>query len=133
MVRLVRSSAVALLTFFWVFATNHCALEQIFDLGIFACPTNPGAHPDQDRGCEGDGCASVENQLYKAEITQVSVTAPPTLLAVFCSLFSAELAELADREILIQILPSSAPPELSCVWQFSHRTALPPRAPSHLS
>lgn len=129
--RLVKASAVVLLTFFWVLATNHCALEQFVGLEFLTCS---GGHeagdPDQNNDCENDGCALVENQLYKAEDTQATDFAPAFLLAAILALGGTELPAPPN----LVCMPSEAvPPEISRVWQFSRRAALPPRAPSHLS
>lgn len=126
-VRFVKTSIVVLLNLLWVLASNHCALEQITSLGFLSCLSSEGSHPDQNTGCEGDGCAVVENQVYKAEDVQVAAHAPLLMLA---SVLSPLLAKLTASETASHILPETAPPELSQVWQFSQRTALPPRAPS---
>lgn len=125
--RFIRTSAVVLLTLFWVLATNHCALEQVAELGFLACSADEGTHPDQDRSCEGDGCASVENQLYRAEEAQAPHIAPPFLFSPCVG--SLRLVRSIPRSS-IRIAQETAPPELSSLWRFSQRVALPPRAPS---
>ena len=114
----------------WLPATNHCKLEQIPGLAFLACCEQEDSPTHQDEDCETDGCATFENQLYKTETAQIVVVAPTLLLNTILSPLSAELS-LPDTANYIP--PDAAPALLPCVWQFSYRTALPPRAPSRHS
>ncbi len=118
-----------MLTLLWAAASNHCKLEQIPGLSFLACTDHAEETPAQDRGCDTDGC-SFEVQLYKTENAQTSAPAP---LFLFTFLLSPILDELAAPATTSRILPDAAPVVLTRVWQFSYRTALPPRAPSILS
>lgn len=118
-----------MLTLVWVLASNHCALENVTGLGFLSCVSREGSADDQDNSCDGDGdgCATVENQIYKAEDVQVAADGPLLLLASF---LSPLWTGLAATEVAGQVLPEAAPPELPRIWQFSQRAALSPRAPS---
>lgn len=127
---------IVLLTLFWAAASNHCKLKDIRGLEFLACGESLACcdsaedGPDhQHRDCDTDGCA-FETQLYKTENAQDSVPAPIVLFAAF---LVAEWAEPSVSEPPSRLLPDAPPMELPRVWQFFHRTALPPRAPSLLS
>ena len=127
--RFVKTVLILLLTLLWAAASNHCKLEQVPGLSFLACTDHAEETPQQDRGCDTDGC-SFEVQLYKTETAQASMPAPVLLFTFFLSpLFD----ELVAPSTTSHILPDAAPVVLTRVWQFSYRTALPPRAPSLLS
>ena len=129
-VRIVKTVLIVLLALLWLGASNHCKLEEIPGFGFLTWCTHDDTAPHQDDDCETDGCATFENQLYKTENAQVSAAAPPLLFATFLSPLLAELSPSAPAS---HDLPDAAPMVLTRVWQFSYRTALPPRAPSLLS
>ena len=128
-VTLMKTVMTLMLVALWATASNHCRLEQFSVFDFLVCCDHDEASPHQDKNCETDGC-SFETQLYKTESGRVPVTAPAPLFAIF--LFS-EGAELSAPSSVDHFLPDAAPMELPRIWQFSPRTALPPRAPSLLS
>jgi hypothetical protein len=115
---------------FWLVASNHCRLELIPGLGFVACCEEGNSTPLQDKECETDGCAAVESGFYKMEDGQPSVSAPP-LVAVTSLLprLSLQIPSAPRSHIDLE----SVPLELRVTWQFSFRTAAPPRAPSLVS
>ena len=117
----------------WATASNHCRLEQFSCFDFLRCCDHDEAAPHQDTDCETDcetdGC-SFETQLYKTESARIAVTAPDLLSALF---HLPQESEPAAPPSVNHVLPDAAPMELPRIWQFSHRTALPPRAPSPLS
>jgi hypothetical protein len=129
-VGIVKTVLIVLLALLWLAAGNHCRLEGIPGLGFLTCCTHQDSAPHQDDDCETDGCAAVENQLYKIEAAQISVAAPTLLLATFLSPPWAELFPPAPAS---HVPPVATPAVLPRRWQFIYRTALPPRAPSLLS
>ena len=110
----------------WLAAINHCRLEQIPILSFLSC----NGEASQDDDCQTDGCAQVENGLYKTENNHIRVSTPAFTLVNF-------LALSAESLVCDQTSPSRdlefAPPEIPVGWQFSFRAAAPPRAPSILS
>lgn len=110
----------------WLAATNHCRLEQIPALGFLSCCEDGGNTQDDD--CQADGCASLEDGLYKTENNQAQVVTPVFVLVEFPALHgkSLECSDESGRCVLL----NSAPLELPRTWQFSLRAAAPPRAPS---
>ena len=126
-VKWLRTMMTLTLAAVWLVATNHCKLELIPSLGFLVCCAHGDAAPHQDNDCDTDNCAAVEKSFYKSEDTQPSVTVPDFVLADSLTLSLDELARVSP---VCFNLPAFAPPELPVTWQFSYRTALPPRAPS---
>ena len=110
----------------WLAATNHCRLEQIPGLSFLACCSHDDAAPRQDNDCDTDGCAQVENGLYKVDDIRVVSVTPLFVVAVF---LLPTLEQIA-RSPVLAVFSTVASPELPGTWQFSYRTALSPRAPS---
>lgn len=80
--------------------------------------------------CSQDSCGGVESGFYKVEDNPALAPALALPLA-----FAARdwIAEPTTDPTPDFIPASTAPPELPRFWQFHHRTALPPRAPSFAS
>ena len=129
-VKWLKTIAVFGLLGLWLGATNHCKLEEIPGLNFLVCGEHKGSTPHQDNNCDTDGCAQVEDGVYKTEESQVTAAAPTVVLAV--TLLTA-LEEQARYRPTGSDFLTFASPELPVTWQFSFRAALPPRAPSFLS
>ena len=130
--KLVKNIFVLGLVAFWAVMTSHCDLENIPGLSFLACEPEieSAAHQSSDCG-DKDTCATVESGLYKSEEKPILVAKPAVLLATFALL---ELSDLDLRESSAGVrLAEVAPPGFARIWQFSFRTALPPRAPSALA
>jgi hypothetical protein len=114
----------------WLPAINHCRLEQLPGLGFLSCCDHEDAAASHHDDCQTDGCAAVESGLYKTAGGRIQSPAPVLLTATLLAALPDEIpAPPASR------LTRSAtiPPGDSGGWQFSFRTALPPRAPSFAS
>ena len=110
----------------WGLATLHCDLEQVPGFDFLAWCHTSDAAPHQDNDCEQDGCSDVESGLYRIEEQAAAVSAPLLLLSFVLPVWEPpSLSAAPDLEPL-----NCSPPELPQAWQFSCRTALPPRAPS---
>lgn len=121
-----------MLAAFWLLAVNHCKLEEIPWLSFLTCcdheESSKGPHHDDD--CETDGCATVEEGLYKSEDSTPLLPAPLFVAALISPLPSLEeFNPSPGRSYLL----TAASPELSRTWHFSFRAAAPPRAPSLIS
>ena len=92
---------------------QHSAVEKI--------PT----HHEKD--CEHDGCAAIELGHYKLANPQQALLRP-LLLFVAWLVPLPDIYRDADSACLV--CGAFSPPDLPRIWQFSQRTALPPRAPS---
>jgi hypothetical protein len=114
-------------------ASFHCRLEILTGFEFLSCCQHPQSEQSpahHEKECADDGCAAVERGLYRSETPQDA----PVMPLLVCVAWLAPLPELDPSsafEHLVSI--SSSPPELPRAWQFSQRTALPPRAPSFVS
>lgn len=113
----------------WASCTIHCELEMFAAAEASSCcqgDEQPGGKPGSSESCV---CRAIASGGYTVQ-KNAPVAAPvPDVILVF-----TEIAQSEDvlREALVEDL-ISAPPELPRIWQFSLRTALPPRAPSVVS
>lgn len=114
----------------WLPVTNHCRLEQMPIFSFLACCDEEGGDA-QDSDCQTDGCALVENGLYRIEGDQIQVVLPVFTLVDFLSPPAEGFG--AGHEFIGKVLPDSGPPDLPPSWQFSLRAAAPPRAPTLVS
>jgi hypothetical protein len=124
--------SIAIATF-WVAVGSHCLLEMLPGLEFLSCCQHSqaercSAHDDNE--CAGDGCAAIESGLYKTEKSQVAPARPLIPLVAWLDALSGEVQFHTPE---FPVIASNSPPELLRAWQFSQRTALPPRAPSFVS
>lgn len=130
-VKAFRTLLTVVLVAVWPLVTSHCDLEQLPGFTFLACTDEVAADaPHQESDCETDSCASVESGLYKTEDSQQVVPTPPLISS---ELLTTALVALPDLANAGPVFWDAVPPELSQRWQFSFRTALPPRAPSVVS
>ena len=128
--KLLRTLLTLVMVAIWPLVVSHCDLEQSPGFQFLACGDGAADTPHQDSECETDSCASLESGLYKTESGRLEVPTPPLVPSAFLAAVMAGAAQpAAGSRIVFDI----APPELPKVWQFAHRTALPPRAPSFVS
>jgi hypothetical protein len=106
----------------WVPITAHSTQENIPGLQFLQCATDA----DEKEGCEDDGCTQLESATYKISDTRTDFL-PPAFTALF-AFVAVEFRADKQRPGAIEV-----PPQIPCSWQFSCRTALPPRAPSFIS
>ncbi len=110
----------------WGLATMHCRLEAVPGMEFLksCCFTDSSSHGPTD--CESDGCSAVEDGKYRAEEQNASAPHPVLVATLLSTAIEALLPELEAHPFTA----AKPPPELPRSWQFSFRTALPPRAPS---
>jgi hypothetical protein len=131
--RLGRTTLAILLATLWVGVGLHCRLETFPGLEFLSCcdhaaPDKSPAHQDND--CEGDGCAAIESGSYQLQPPQ-SAPVKPLLALVAWLTPLPDTGQLSSPALPVAVLPS--PPEFLRLWQFTHRAALPPRAPTFVS
>lgn len=117
-----RTIPALILAVIWPLVTSHCKLEQIPGLTFLACEKSV---PHQENDCATDGCAVFESGLYKSESDQVHVT-PPASAFIVLLLFGQDEGPRTCFNSRSELVP----PELPRSWQFAHRAALLPRAPT---
>lgn len=116
-----------LLALAWVPITMHCKMEVVPGFEFLGCNTNTSESPLANNHCDGN-CCSVEAGNYQASSSSQSA---PILFAVILPepVKALDVEASLPREVSLGVL-TAAPPELSVIWQFISRTALPVRAPS---
>jgi hypothetical protein len=120
----------ALLLALWLPVTMHCELERLPGFGFLQCCCGEVDGQMQTVDCEEDFCEAVESGFYKIEDNPALAPELATLLLPAPLDWMAQALSAPAPHIQV---PSAAPPELPRVWQFSFRTALPPRAPSPIA
>ena len=121
-----------LLAIVWLPVTSHCLLlESASNFEFFSCceheETGTDHHEDE---CATDSCSLVEGAKYKSSLQRVTV--PPLDTRVLFEL--PPLLETSLTPITTGThQPDDTLAQLPVSWQFSARTALPPRAPSLVS
>jgi hypothetical protein len=105
----------------------HCTLETVpgFSFLQRCCGGDEVPQPTSD--CQDDSCSAVESGSYKVE-DNPTVAPDLALLLVLAAWDCATEPRTDSAPRFVALSPT--PPELPQPWQFSHRTALPPRAPS---
>jgi len=128
-VRALKSILALLLLGTWFPCTVHCSLEMMASAGPLPCCDNakvgsnssqPPASPDH---CV---CSWMKSGGYAFSKCAPLVSSPDDVLLVFT------LSPLSEDSLTDLTLPKLiySPPKFTTSWQFSFRTALPPRAPS---
>ncbi len=107
----------------WAPLTAHCNLDRLPAFEFLKCAQD--AQPAGD--CDDTACDSVESGLYKTQ-EHPELNLSPVLEVVCFALFLVEPDNANDSAF--ECAPTVSPPDLPVTWQFSFRTALPPRAPS---
>ncbi|MST01413.1 MAG: hypothetical protein EXS29_08920 [Pedosphaera sp.] len=110
----------------WLPAANHCLLERLPGFEFLSCCAVDVSAAPHGNDCDDDACQAVEVGDYKAGTARI-VVAPPVLDWVLYQLPSPLAAAAAHFE---RESRANAPPDLSKRWQFFHRAAFSPRAPS---
>lgn len=130
----IRTALTLLLAILWLPVTSHCAiLESVASLSFLSCCAHVDENPQTEHhedDCATDACAIVEGAQYKSSLQRVTV--PPMDMHVLFelpALFETELSPTASNAHQ----SDDALARLPVAWQFSARTALPPRAPSFVS
>jgi hypothetical protein len=126
--RCIKCIALLLLVL-WVPVSMHCTLETMPPFSFLQCCCGEAEGQQQAGDCEEDVCGAVESGFYKIE-DNPTLAPDLAMMLVLATDWVAEALSAPPSQIEV---PSAAPPELPRVWQFSYRTALPPRAPSPLA
>lgn len=130
----IRAALAILLATLWLPVSSHClVLEVSSGLESLSCCTHTEAQeaaPHHEDDCATDACSVVEGANYKSSFCRVMV--PPLDNQVAYEL--PALLETSLTSLVLGTQQSDASlARLPVAWQFSTRTALPPRAPSLVS
>lgn len=129
-VRLLRNTLLLLLAAAWLPLTAHCRLESLPSLAFLECADDRDCHQRTDSP-DGGECCSFESASYFLPSHQPDVS-PALVLALPPFESPTELVRGLPAPVSVGVL-TAAPPDIPVSWQFSFRTALPPRAPSFAS
>ena len=125
-----RSFVAVLLLALWLPATSHCLLEDAGWIHHSDC-CDSGDDADGPGHDAADGVCQIEKAAFHLpKFQRVFVKTLPDFLWYPLALNDLHRAETVPPDILSRAAP---PPALRATWQFSFRTALPPRAPSFVS
>lgn len=130
--RTIKTTLTLLLAILWLPVSSHCLLlESASTLEFLSCC----AHEDKttehhEDECATDSCSIVEGAQYKSSLQRVTV--PPLDTHVAFELPPLLVTTLKSAVITAH-QSDDALAQLPVAWQFSARTAQPPRAPSLVS
>jgi len=110
----------------WALAAMHCTLEHVPGFGFLTSCCTADSDCARQQDCGSDGCTFVEKGNYRTE--EQTAYAPQPLLVLLVLPFIQETPLPEHR--CFSLPASESPPELARRWQFTYRTAFPPRAPS---
>lgn len=117
----------------WLMATQHCALEAA---GLFAdhgtAEASGGCCGAKAKGCETDGCKTIEDGQYRSEARLVKAVAPDLTSSGCLLCVHLLLAEpKVDAAFAVKDRWNEAPDWVPS-WQFERRAAAPAHAPDSL-
>lgn len=128
-VRLLKTLTAALLVLVWLPATSLCLMESAGFIEKGDCCSKDSDHSAPEKtGCDKPcGIMAAGNYLFQQD--HFVLAAPVVETPDFCT---PPVLEIRFPAGIGRDAPATAPPELAG-WQFTHRTAAPPRAPSFVS
>lgn len=114
----------------WLPATSLCLVERAGWISNDDCCPSSSEKTPSSQPSSHSACCTLVSGSYKVVDHQSVTTISPVVVAVLLTRLGG-FALLADASFVV---PRTAiPPDLPVSWQFSFRTALPPRAPSFVS
>ena len=128
--RVRKKLVAACLLAFWLVATQHCGLESV---GLFAAHHEEGEGAgccSSSEGCATDGCATVEDGLYRLANSAPVIAAPPLGGWLWSVTWSVNVPLRELRADVAFRCPFERPLDWLPTWQFVRRAAPSPRAPS---
>jgi hypothetical protein len=129
-VQRIKTVVAVLLALVWLPAVSCCLIDASGLLGKQDCCSKEHSHSVPGPGNCDKPCGALASATYLPQQAQLLVIAPIGVPLFDCA-FS--LIEIHRPAAVGRDLPATAPPELAGHWQFSFRTAAPPRAPSFAS
>jgi hypothetical protein len=129
-VRLVRKWLAIATALLYLPASGYCLLEKTGLITPVDCCAEGTPHEQQEQApCGGYGCCPIEYAVYSSFDSGAADLAVPPADIVFLAVVLPP-----ERPVEVSLAQlERLPPDIPKSWQFSFRTALPPRAPSFLS
>ena len=125
-VKWLRTVVAVVLLSIWMPATMCCALERAGVPFFDKCCEDDSADGSQQKSCTDKACCLLESGRYLISNPTPLLVTPDIVL---CFIHQAIVGRPDDPRTPCRI-PESSPPDLPVTWHFSHRAALPVRAPS---
>jgi len=114
----------------WLPAASCCLIDESGLLGKRDCCSKERSQSAPGPGGCDKPCGALASAAYLPQEDHQHLIPPANVPLFKCSIDKTEVRRLAG---IGRDLPATAPPELAGHWQFSFRTALPPRAPTFAS
>jgi hypothetical protein len=127
-VKWLKAVVAMVLLVVWMPATMCCALERAGVPFFDKCCSDETGDGAPQPPCTDKSCCLLEAGRYTAQITP-----PVAVMPLDVALVPWALVDAPQRPVPASDFSNLAPPDLPVTWQFSFRTALPPRAPSFVS
>ncbi len=127
-VQRIKAAVALMLALVWLPAVSCCLIDASGLLGKRDCCSKEHSH-SVPGNCDKP-CGTLASATYLSQQDQLLIIAPVAVLLFDCATFLVEVQQSAG---IGHEQPATAPPDLPVSWQFSFRTALPPRAPSFAS
>ena len=116
-----------LLLVIWLPATSLCLVERAGWLANDDCCPSSASKPAPGKSSGDSTCCTLASASYKADdYSHLHITAP---LFIGVLIFEAFAGDSEAGQVDCNS-DDVGPPTLRTTWQFTSRTALPPRAPS---
>lgn len=128
-VRIFRTWLAIVMALLYLPASGYCLLEKTGLVTPVDCCAEGTSHDQNEQTPCDYGCCPIEYAVYSSFDSGAADLAVPPADVIF--LAAVLLPELPVEVPVVQL--ERQPPDISKSWQFSFRTALPPRAPSLLS
>ena len=126
-VRLLKTVVGWMLLLVWLPATSLCLVERAGWLANDDCCPSSAPKSPPGKTSNDTTCCALASASYKADdYSHLHITAPLFIGVLIFEAFTAE----AERGETIRKADDLGLPTLLKTWQFTSRTALPPRAPS---
>ena len=130
LVQRIKAAVALVLALVWLPAASCCLIDAAGWLGKRDCCSADHSKPVSVPGSCDQPCAALASATFLPQQSHPVVFAPDCVLLF---ILNGSLPEIQSLAGLNRDLPTTAPPELAGHWQFSFRTAAPPRAPSFAS
>jgi hypothetical protein len=127
-VQRIKAAVALMLALVWLPAVSCCLIDASGLLDKQDCCSKE--HSDPGPGNCDKPCGALASANYFPQQDQLFLIVPVGAAPFDCATTLMEVQRSAGTG---RDLPATEPPELAGHWQFSFRTALPPRAPSFVS
>jgi hypothetical protein len=126
----IKAVVAVVLALVWLPAVSCCLIDSSGLLGKQDCCSKEHSQSIPAPGHCEKPCGTLASASCLPQQSQLLVVAPVVVPLFDCA---ESLMEVQRSVRVSRDFPATAPPELAGHWQFSLRTASPPRAPSPAS